>query len=77
MSGPRTITNNPRKLSSLPAMKTDRPTGCSTVVDSSAPEDVFMAAIFGNRATRRAAKRKYRQNVKAWGQAIIAAEGKR
>jgi hypothetical protein len=64
MSGPR-ISRNPRVLK--PGVNTTRPNGASALSTSLHPGDLLSAALQGNRATRRLARRNLKKRLRAEG----------
>jgi hypothetical protein len=56
------ILTNPRKA--LPGANNDRPSGAGTWANSEYPPDLIAAALYGNRATRRLAKKNLRKKAK-------------
>jgi hypothetical protein len=64
MSGPR-VSKNPRVLK--PGVNTNRPNGASSIATSFHPGDLLSAALHGNRATRRLARRNLKKRLRAEG----------
>lgn len=63
MSGAKVCTN-PKKI--RPWCNTKRPNGCDRITESSDPLHWFEASLFGNRATKREAMRKIKNNARCW-----------
>lgn len=59
------VNRNPRKFRH--GSNTSRPNGASAIALSANPQDVFFAALEGNRATRRLARRNLKKMLKADG----------
>lgn len=57
------VTSNPRKAGATPNNRL--PNGACAVAESLDPHELFYASLYGNRATRRLAKRNMMKKMKA------------